>query len=370
MEGLAIWTEIQKVGEYYYFVLAEQNGICRLKEGDSSASLIYFEEKKKTYNKLLFYGIEVVEHYVIFIPSREDKIIIYDTFDEKISQYFIDNDLLQNSNTKFWGHFQYNNSVYMLGYSYPIILKMDVTSKKISYIRCFEDEFLPNQSNVGWFGENVAIVGDSAIIPVAMKPILLKLNLKTNEVQQLKCNTSNAGFGGITKDKDNLWIIGRGNGKKNLIRFNLSEQISEEIQVPHEENAFDPFYAPICIENILYLFPMKGERKVRSYDFIERQWKDEKCLNNVFQEKRKSSITWKMTKPYRIGNQVLFWNIKDGQLYHFSPKTGEYCTQKVKFQYSQEYIKKIMVEKIERNKVLCETKDFGLKEFVNTIIQV
>lgn len=317
-----------------WMALANRNGICEVDLNRHRARICKFFENESLAKEDLYDHVERLNNKLVFAPGFAKKIALYNLVNSSIT--YIPLRKLKHKGKefqnewKFGNAFQYQSDVYMLGYSYPAIIKLNVESMKIEYItewlKEIDENNIESGDDYGYFSEGYAISGDSAFIPVGCMRAVLELNLITSQTKLRKLKVSMKCISGLSStDGENIWLVGKGSKTNWVSCWNTQTDSIKEIQLMDiDENLFDPFYAPICMTSKLFLAP-----KFASH-FYEIDLKTGNIqIIEQFEGILKDTVAtlwpggWKIISPRLQGEWIIFLTSNDLKWYQFNVLTNE-----------------------------------------------
>lgn len=250
--------------------LLNRNGICEVDKETGHARLVKIFEGEELYKECLYWRVKKVGQYLIFAPGVAEKIAIYDTLQDSLSYIPLrtagGNCRQNQSEIKFCSMFRHGTDVYLLGYSYPAIVRINVKTMETTYITDWVEEVdagIKEGDSDGYFSYGYAVSGDHVLFPMGCISAVLQLDLKTVNTKVIRLKTSMKGIGGLfSQDGDCVWMVGRGKGTNRVVCWDrLKGQIKEfeadgveDIQGPQSQM----FYEPVCVGDKMLLLPFSA----------------------------------------------------------------------------------------------------------------
>lgn len=355
--------------EKIWMALFDRNGICEIDKKTRKARICKIFTEELLNGEQLYCSVEKVGNYLIFSPGMAEKIAVYDlAYDSMIYIPLnrVEHHCKQSQEEiKFWNVFRYQSSVYLLGYSYPAIIKINMKSAEIIYITDWVEEVEKNvkEGDVGgYFADGHVIIGDLALISISYMNALLELNLKTDSTRIIRINASIGGVGGISSaDGQNIWLVGKRSNTNKVYCWNMKiDKMREYCLVDEDEGIFDPFYAPVCTSSKVYFMPISASN---IYEFNLNTKKVEKNETlGILLEKMKNLKwpRWKTIAPRIQGNLLIFLSCDDLKWYEYNMVTGETQNYVVQIEENEEdmklYFDTIYTKAREDNLALSERK--------------
>ena len=251
--------------EKIWMALLNRNGICMIDKKTRRAQICKIFENESFEKEFLYYCVEKVGKYLVFSPCEAEKIAIFDLENDTI--IYIPLKKIQcvckeNPNiSKFCNILKYQSDVYLLGYSYPAIVKINLESLEVTYITNWVEE-VENSIEIGdssgYFSDGYVIKNDSALIPIGCMGAILELDLKNSNTKIRKLNIPMKGIGGISSvDGENIWLVGRVSKTNRVVCWNRqTDNIKEYYLNDLDDDVFAPFHVPFCTIFKVFLMPI------------------------------------------------------------------------------------------------------------------
>lgn len=311
-----------------WFAASNRNGIYRVNTENYEIVEKHRFEGEENSEFMLYHDMEIYGNRIFFAPHKAEKIAVYDVDSHEetyISLKPIEGKY-RNSylpTQKFASTFQDERYVYMLGYTYPAIIKMDAETLEITYIDGWLEEiekYTPKHISYGYFTMGNVKRGRKVLLPMGCICGLLELDLDTGETKVICPAISMEGIGGIADDDNgNIWIVGRGIKPNIVARWNIQEDKYKETEIPIDEgNCQVPFYEPLCYEGRVFLFPVYTNCAYE-ISVVDGQFKISRILESCVKERNRYSHLQMCTfSPRIIDGKIRFATGQDGlwHIYH------------------------------------------------------
>ncbi|MCI8596986.1 MAG: hypothetical protein HFJ10_00850 [Lachnospiraceae bacterium] len=339
-----------------WMALFNRNGICEVDIATRRARVLKVFSDYPRDKESLYFRVEKVNHYLVFSPCEAEKIAIYDLKSDVLT--YIPLKPLDGSykedqkEVKFWNTFRYQSDVFLLGYSYPAIIKIDMDSMEIVYITDWVEEV---EKNIefgdirGYFSDGHVLHGDQILFPIGCMNAVLELNLKTLKTKIRRLNISMKGIGGISSaDGKNVWFVGRGEKENWIAHWNMETNMIKEFYLKEEKkDLFDPFYAPVCTTSSVFLMPISASN-IYEIDVNTGEIVNNKTLEKLFKEEGHSLTScWKTKAPRLRDNSLLFLTCDDWGWHEYNLETDEVQSYFI-------YLEEEETEKYFQDCFLCE----------------
>ena len=365
--------------EKIWMALIDRNGICEVDKITKKARICKIFEGESIDREWLYNHVEKVGNYLIFSPGVANRIAIYDLHQDVIN-YIPLRELKfhckQNQNeSRFWNTLRYYSDVYLFGYSYPAIIRINTETMEITYITNWVkeiDDMLEDGDFKGYFGNGHFIINELIIVPFSCGKAVLELNTNTMKTKILKLDISMEGVGGLcSADGENVWLVGKGHATNRIAYWNRRTNIINEFQVPDMKgDIFEAFYEPICTSSKIYFMPMSAPNIYEIEPGIEEVNKSNILKSNLNNIEDPLSLGWKTIAPRIQDHQICFltcddfgwneYNLENQQLKKYYIFLEEY--------ESNRYFKAIYLQSKIENKILIERK-IPIKYVLKKIIE-
>lgn len=348
-----------------WMCLLNRNGICEIDKKSRIARICHVFKGEPLSKKLLYFNVDKVKDNLIFSPYEADNIAIYNLSQDSIT--YIPLKPLKHDDTqnryppKFWNIFHIHSSVYILGWSYPAIIKINLKLMVVEYITDWLDEIEVNsnpEEAKEYFSDGYVISENLVFIPIGCMNAVLELNLDTSHTKIRKLEVSVNGIAGISSsDGINIWLVGKKSKTNRVCCWNrLTNKIKEYFLPDIGENIFSPFYAPICTDSKVFLMP------VADTPIFEINIQIEEIRISAVLEERSNSMSvplwpWWKTISSRLQNPWLTYLTCNDLCWHeYNVVTGERKNYFVYFESEEieKYFEAVYLEAKEKNIILSE----------------
>ena len=324
---------IQEKDGYTWFAASNRNGIYQMSNETKCVINKFTFEDEILSECMLYHNMEINGENIFFAPHSGKQIAVYNInkgeicylplkpVNEKYNKIY-------NDKLKFGNTFQDGSYVYLLGYTYPAIIKIHRETLEMNYIDSWVDELIDEISSGdarGYFTMGNVKQGRKILLPIGYMCKILELDLDTDEIIFVKLNLSLDGIGGIASENNRIvWMVGRGHIVNKIIKWDIENDVIKEIDCPlDEKNCLVPFYAPLCYKNRIFLFP------VYSNYAYEINAEDEsvtihKIFENIINERdKKRKLPMNTFSPRIIDGKIKFIVNKEGEWYEYNLETGQ-----------------------------------------------
>lgn len=301
-----------------WFSWLKANGLCQLDIASYQVKILtrYMDEPIDGFS--LYSTIKKVGTILVLgSASAAPKIVLYDL--EKDKSEYVDilpiKSLLRDGNGKirytgrcdFWRSASYGNCVYLLGYEYPGIVKINVETKEVFYltewVEKIESRIKMTYVGSGYLADCVVIENFVWILCECAK-VILRLDMQTDEIALMDIEAYSERFCGMCFDGENFWVGGYDN---KVFKYNRQFFLIDQIKIIFEEQKSDAslFWAPIDIGDKIILFPSVAKHV---YEIDKKT--DEVSRNNYIEDclkKQDMNLLWnKVLCPMKSGSIIRF----------------------------------------------------------------
>lgn len=158
-------------------------------------------------------GIDFYDGKLLLLPNKTNSIWIYDLVEKTLSKivrkefpHYGTGGMLQTVRT--------GRTIYMVGSSYPAIIRFDEASESIKYITApFEEANirLKNKTDA-YFRTHHAIKGKDVYMASCMDNYILRFSLIDESYEWIKVGKADQRYAGIDYDGENFWMAPRKSG--------------------------------------------------------------------------------------------------------------------------------------------------------------
>lgn len=371
----AVMNMVEAEGKVW-MALLDRNGICNIDLVKGKGRIQKVFDGESLAGEDLYWNIAKVGCYLVFSPGTAKKIAFYNLKNNSISYLSLSpvnaNCKEDQREVKFWNMICHGTDVYLLGYSYPAIVKIDTRTMEIIYITDWVEEVEKHVAEgdvCGYFSDGHVVIGEEVLLPLGCMKAVLRLDFKTDTTQLIKLDISMKGIGGISSaNGENVWMVGKGDITNRVVCWNWrTDEIQESILENMEEHTVIPFYAPICTDSKVILMPFSAP-DIYEIELKTRKIQKSKILGRKFKDSTYSVISWCRTMAVRLkGDWLSFLTCDDLAWYEYNVKTGETRHNFVSVEENieiEQYFEVLFLENKEKKKEISEKK-IPLQYFIN-----
>ncbi|MCI8292555.1 MAG: hypothetical protein HFH53_03350 [Hespellia sp.] len=368
-------------GGKIWMALANRNGICEVDKKTRKARICRVFDGEPLSKQLLYCCVEKVENKLIFSPGMADKIAVYD-LEEDFITYIPLRPLkrhykMSQQEIKFWNVFHHNFNVYLIGYSYPAIIKLDTKSMQVEYITDWVEAIEKNikeEDTCGYFSDGHIISGDVALLSISSMKAVLELNLKSSHTKIRELKISTKGIGGLSStDGENIWLVGKERGTNVVAHWNRRIESMEEFFIEDmDENIYDPFYAPVCTDSKIFLMPLAAAH-IYVLDKNDGKIEKKRMAEWLISDSRSPFwMAWRVMAVRYQDKHLSFLSGDDFSWYEYNVETNEnqkfFIYWEDEIRAVEQYFEDVCLESEKENIKLPEMR-VPLEYFINTRVQ-
>lgn len=190
-----------------YAASAEFNGLFKVNVQNGECTYISVFPNEALDGKRLYFAAAYSRGKVVFAPHEADNIAIYDIASNllEILPFDMNESIKFNRNVKFADILAFDGNFFLIGATYPFIVKLNAETKQLKYIPMDIDEpFL--------FRKATCVQGDLAFIPSGNSNLVLEFNMRTESVQRYKLPCDFRGTWSMCSVGKAFWLIPRYKG--------------------------------------------------------------------------------------------------------------------------------------------------------------
>ncbi len=190
-----------------YGASADFNGLFKIDMQSGKCKYIDAFPDEDLNGKRLYFSAAYYKDKVFFAPQSAEHIAIYDTINNEIEMIAFDvNPTLKfNKNMKFADIVVLGENIFLIGATYPYILRIDAETYELEYISLDTEESF-------CFRKGGCINGENFFVPSVNSNLVLEFNMKTKQVIFHKIPCEFNGSWSMCYDGKFFWLIPRMKG--------------------------------------------------------------------------------------------------------------------------------------------------------------
>lgn len=343
-----------------YAAASEFNGLyeVNLEKQECEYKMLFPNEKlnrKRLYASALYFHSKVY-----FIPASGEYISIYNIGRKAIEQVPIPPLAKEcpfyKERGKFIGAAQWGENIFIIPFTYPGILKLDVKTNKITVLR----QWIPKEGY--FFRGGLCVEGNRIYVPSGINNMVLEFNMETEKGVIHRIGRYNTGAMDMHKYGEDYWIMPRQEGS--VIAWNPeSNSIREITDYPVGFQTGKPSFSKIIIcADALFFMPSRANNALSvgtetTELALEERWKPQEGITITFRFEtdewyyfRKANKSTGCSENFRLCKE-------DG-------RTEEYALEAKR---QEAYHRERMDLAVERGESILEVKNFKLEDFLSLL---
>lgn len=279
-------------------ISTEYNALFKADLNTGNCEYLGYIPNEKMDQKRLYTKAVICSDKIYLVPSSANEIAVIDPASYQIEKLSIKTPVLNDNKyykkgAKFNEGIVYENSVYMIGCTYPGILKISQVNGQ--YEMKYFDKWAQGQSFI--FRRSPAIYDHTLYIPDTCSNRVLQFNMDTGDGQFWHVGDNNHGCWSGCIVEDSLWLSPKNPGP--VIRWNLiSHDVQEYDAFPNGFDSRDFAFSKIlCRGKNLYLIPVRASAGiiVDTVSGTISQWnalrvQDDETLGFMFEDAHKAYL--------------------------------------------------------------------------------
>lgn len=317
-----------------WFFAYNRNYLCCFNYKKGEKSFYRVNDSFDDCDRQLYHTILTIDSWLLLVPRVAEDIVLFNKESKEIHRLEIprhkkiSNDRFLPDDAKFCSGFTYGRCFFLLGVSFPGILKIDSDNFQIEIIDDWIDEVnkFIDREYIGYISLGYSINNDRAVIPLMCVQGVLILDLKSLTTSiRLIDGPHTGGVYSLSGDvNEGLWTTGF-NDNDDTVCYILGKDI-KRYSIEDIKGDIHLFYPPIIMANSVILVPVQYEKNIYKLDEESktfRKWIRYDQIENAL------SITgYSFMEPIVYNERIL---LVDGQNFdwHFVNylNADDYCFQ-------------------------------------------
>lgn len=254
--------------EKAWFARLGANGLYEYDKKENHAKQLMHFSEYPIEKGFLYLAIEKVGNILVLAPALASKIVLYDLETGKAE--YVDLMPVENGrkvryvgDCKFLKCYKHGDSVYLFGFEYPAVLKIDVKTKQVIYfmewVKEVEQRIKKRFVARGYVSDYV-VAGDYVWALCECANVVLCLDLRTDEIRIVDICSDLDRRCGIWFD-GNFWVTGYNERANMLLKYDAQFVLEKAIEVCSAKEDGDAYSLPQPY-NLWLIYPIidLGER--------------------------------------------------------------------------------------------------------------
>lgn len=349
------------------------NSICELDLSTNKCRILSSFDSEDPFSKTLYKRCVKCSEKIFFAPAWANNIAVYNYKMNKC-EYISIRECVGKYNERI-NHidaigmvFAIDGFVYMCGYFYPAILKIDATTLQVTYIDDWVEEVdkkIPKDDSCGFIGYGYWDDKDYIYLPIGGVSGIIRINKHNDKTKIIWIETEINGFCSLSQHENKLWMIESKSKTGILIAYDVITGKTEEIKYEVANDKLQPYSVPYFEQNLVLLFPIREDKAIiidtnsKKVDVIEEMLPFTSGTPAFFVE------TILFSK--RIGNYILLCSGLDYCWYKYditSRKLKKMSIELENYDYMDEVVKNYVKK---NNCVLLKEGQIGLSNYLRIV---
>ncbi len=277
-ENEKVWFSCLKTNGLYEFDRTQKQVRLLTRFADEPLNKSYLYGTVVKVENLLIMGSAVADYRVAFYDLATDRLEYLELLPMKDS-----GSLKYTKETDFLKCYLHEENVYLFGFEYPAIVKVNVTTKEIAYLTDWVDKVKqkvkkPNAPE-RYLADYVTI-GDFVWILCIYADVVLRLDLRTDEVEIIDICTDLDMHCGICYD-GSFWLAGNNESANKLLKYDNEFLLQEEIEVYSARKDGDTYLYPQTDTLATYPLIDMGEKMLLFSSYPKHVYEFDKMIGKV-----------------------------------------------------------------------------------------
>ncbi len=257
---------IIKEGKLYAMAL-DANAICLVDFQRRRAEVIRWMDKYDYLSSGEYWAVCQAGGNLVLIPAGSDYVILYDFEKDSLMHIRVMQPKMQTNKKyhqekKFGIGFSANNNIYLLGLSYPTILKINADNCKTSYLDEWIKEvqnIIPENDTSPYFAYGYLLDGKNVYIPGRASGTMFGLDLLTDRVTVYAKHNDIKMIHGIVRVGEKIWVMASLDNRESLLLWSPKNGFRDEIVIQKNQLKHICWWNPLESGGYIYLCQMNGK---------------------------------------------------------------------------------------------------------------
>jgi CDP-glycerol glycerophosphotransferase (TagB/SpsB family) len=324
-ERRSLWFEDMVIeGDTMWFPENNFNGLFKMDMITKKIELLC-EFSNDNINELRKYGsVSKYRDKMIFAPMGAKDIAIYNTSNKeltkcKLKEPKISKKISYNESLKFFATVNYKNWIFIIGCSYPAIIKVNMDTDEVEYYTDWVkkvEKYISNENDV-IFRNDVYVRGNSIFIPGCNANIVMEFNMDSGNAKIHEVGDKECCYSSICFDGKDFWLSPRRSG--DIVKWNeKTGEIKKYNNYPEGfMSGYNSFSKIIYNKSEIILFPAEANMTLK-VDIETGKMMPISMLDEIYEQHRYSCNNWAF-KYYLVDSS-------DENMYIFPSKNNKFIS--------------------------------------------
>lgn len=242
-----------KVGECLFLFANNLNMLFSVNLSDGKLTFLGSIPEEHLLSKGLTCKLIYLKNNIIVVPLLAKKIWIYSIESGNWRYIEIEKCKMYGRGTYFRQVIQHKDSLFFIGGHYPAILKMDLPSCELTYLKKpFHNYGKSEESGELYFRGDYVCNGDMLYLASGRDNKVLIFNLNTQSYKWIEIGKEKNRYSGIMWDGNNYWLAPRKNTP--IVKWDGNDNVTE-YEIPKEKRVNNIAYAGIIKRDNQIIIP-------------------------------------------------------------------------------------------------------------------
>ena len=358
------------------FANCSYNSICELDLKTGKCKIVYIFDGETPFSDTLYKRCVKNGEMIFFAPGRAKQIAIYNYKTNKCQYISLceSNGMYNervNQTDAIGMVFAVDGFVYMCGFYFPGILKIEAATLKVTYINDWVEEVdkrIPEGDTCGFIGYGYWESNDYIYLPISGAPGILKINKHDDKTEIIWIDTNVNGFGALSYHDNKLWLIESRSKTGILTTYDLKKQKMEEIKYGVANDKYHPYNTPFFEGDMILLMPIKEDEALAIDINSKKTEVIEKMI--AFTKGTPSFFVENILFSKRIGNYIYLESGIDYRWYKFDIINDKIEMLDLEID-NYDYMYEGVLTRIRNNEeTLLKEEQIGLSNYINILKNV
>lgn len=257
--GLVLFSEdALKIGNQLFLFAKNLNILFSVNIDNGNIKFYGSMPEEGAFCKRLTCKLVYWEKNIIVVPLKAKKIWIYSLENMVWKGIAFDCCKLGISETNFRQAIIYKNSLFLFGGHYPAILKMELSTYKISYIKEPFSQYPKVEKNPEelYFRGDLVCKKNIVYLASSKDNLILNFDLESQTYKWIEVGGKNNKYSGIMWDGNNYWISPRHDTP--VVKWNGKDK-AVEYEIPKEKKKRQNYYSGVVGRDHQVIIPAMGD---------------------------------------------------------------------------------------------------------------
>lgn len=356
--------------ENIYYYANEKNLLGKYNKKTNKNHILKEFDEDLTYT---YASIQKMNERLILIPHHANDILVYDLETNEVVKIPVEipkghKDIKFDEIYKFWDSFVYKDYVYIIGFFYPAIIKLNTLTLETEYLtECCDYIEKKKTKDVDVYFVHGEVIENAVWISCGSCNIMLRLDLESMIFEYYTIALIDTGCGAFLYDGKHFWIGEWGAHFEKIVQWNPVEKIEKEFGIfGKKTNGWCPIRSIVEDGDKLHIVSF-GDVEVYQLDKntgqVEKSEINHYCDCDIY-----NKDNWRIVALKQNGTSLRF--ITGDYIWHeYDLKTKCYCSYEVKVD-NMRILLKVTEKKFSKNIVQYEnygTLPIYLKYVLNKV---